>query len=462
MEWQLHTRSGMLLRLRGYRRRAILSTIAVAGIGVAAAVSATAAWGIAPGAFAGVAGLLALAALAVAHDRSVRAAVLNVAETADRVSRGDLASRAEVETGDELETLARAFNDMMNKLVEQRAILHGLEAGLLLVAKDRRIVWHNNVAARWFGIGEDGPTHCRGRVCGGGSCDACPTTACFADGGVRAFDIARDDVSGRRHFHVTVSPVRDRDGGVAQVLELVQDVTARRGLELQLRDAERLARVGELAATIAHEIKNPLASIRAAIELTAMDLPRGSRGEQLVPRLLGVVERLDASVRDLLVFVRPLELRHARCRLPDVIDESIALVAAHASVARVRIERSGWGDAPEVEADAGALRQLFANLVLNAGDAMERVAPERAELRIRIAASAGQVSVELADAGSGIAPAARESLFKPFFTTKPGGTGLGLVICRRIVEGHGGKLTLESNGAAGAVARVLIPCGEAR
>lgn len=451
----------MLRALRGYRQKAILSALATSASALALAAAAGAAWGGAAAAAVAAAGFAAIAGVGFVHDRRLRRAVAEVAGTAEGIALGDLGRRASVATGDELESLASALNRMADRLVEQRAILHGIEAAILLIDLDRRVVWHNATAAQWFSLdGASGP-RCYAAAFGREApCPACLGAACFAANASLSTDVVRHGPDGIRHYHVTGSPVRGSDGTITGVLELIQDVTERRALEAQLRESESLARVGELAATVAHEIKNPLAGIRAGLELVARDLEDGSRGAAAVPRLLALIDRLNASVRDLLAFARPSPLRLGPCPLGPVLDDAVALVRASRPVARVAIRREAPPADLVVRADPAALRQVLVNLVLNAAEAMEQVPPERAEIVISVARADGAAVVAVRDRGPGFPPEARAGAFKPFFTTKPGGTGLGLALCRRLVEGHGGTIEIDAAPGGGAAVRVRIPLGE--
>ena len=236
----------------------------------------------------------------------------------------------------------------------------------------------------------------------------------------------------------------------------------------RLERAERLASMGELAASLAHEIKNPLAGIDGAIQVMADELPATDSRKEIMLEILSQVRRLDKTVRDLLAFARPGRPDVAPCDLHQVLDRTLLLVAGDPEAKRVRVVRNYRADLPRLEADGKQLGQVFLNLVLNAIQAM----PDGGQVRIRTALrgvrdgngtgplpAGAEVEVEVTDNGPGIPAQLREEIFKPFVTTKHRGTGLGLSVSRRIVEEHGGRITVECPPGGGTTFRILLPVG---
>ncbi|HEX2188888.1 MAG TPA: ATP-binding protein [Longimicrobiaceae bacterium] len=220
--------------------------------------------------------------------------------------------------------------------------------------------------------------------------------------------------------------------------------------------AERLATAGELAAGAAHEIRNPLAAIRSAIQYLRGDYAEGSDRASLVDDLLSEVDRIDGIVEGLLSFARPPVSLPEPVELPELLGQSVGLVAARARGQRVSVAL----DVPPVlslHADPNQLKQVLLNVFLNALQAM----PDGGELRVSAAPRGRAVELRVADTGPGIAPEHLDRVFDPFFTTRPEGTGLGLSICYGIVERHGGEMEVRSEPGSGTEVVVRLPCGRA-
>jgi signal transduction histidine kinase len=251
----------------------------------------------------------------------------------------------------------------------------------------------------------------------------------------------------------------------------------------RLARAERLATLGELAASLAHEIKNPLAGISGAVQVIADDLPESDPRKGIMQEILSQVRRLDKTVRDLLAFARPGRPRLGPCDIHQVLDRVLLLLAENPRAKQVRVIRAYRADIPQLDADEEQLRQVFLNLMLNAIQAM----PDGGRVTIttrRVDWSSSQfvnsanpvdqlttrpidrsgawVEVAVSDTGPGIAPHLLEDIFKPFYTTKHRGTGLGLSVSRRIVEDHGGWIEAESPPGKGATFRVILPVAPGR
>ena len=237
----------------------------------------------------------------------------------------------------------------------------------------------------------------------------------------------------------------------------------------RLDRAERLATMGELAASLAHEIKNPLAGIDGAIQVMADELPDTDSRKEIMLEVLSQVRRLDKTVRDLLAFARPGRPDVAPCDLHRVLDRTLLLVAGDPEAKRVRVMRNYREDLPRLEADGKQLGQVFLNLILNAVQAMPDGGQVRIGTTLRGAGggngagplpAGAEVEVEIADDGPGIPAHLRDEIFKPFVTNKHRGTGLGLSVSRRIVEDHGGRITVECPPGGGTTFRVVLPVGE--
>jgi two-component system CheB/CheR fusion protein len=249
----------------------------------------------------------------------------------------------------------------------------------------------------------------------------------------------------------TIVPFLDDRGKPYQYMAIRYEVTERKRSEAQLREQTALARLGEMAAVVAHEVKNPLAGIRGALQVIGGRMPEGGRDRAIVTEIVARVDALNDIVQDLLVFARPREPKLAPVQLAVLLESTAAMVRkdpAHAGLG-ITIE----GDRPTIQADAEQLRTVFLNLLLNASQASG--AP--GGVRITIEAAAGECRVAIADDGPGMPEEVRERVFEPFFTTKHRGTGLGLPTARRVIERHSGTIDVRCPPSGGTVVVVTLP-----
>ncbi len=223
--------------------------------------------------------------------------------------------------------------------------------------------------------------------------------------------------------------------------------------EEQLRRADRLSALGELSAGMAHEIRNPLGSIKGAAEILGEDYRPGAPKEEFVQILLKETDRLDRIVREFLSFARPKTPDLQPFRANEIIESVLTLTAQAARKAGVTVEKRLDPALGPQSLDADLLKQAFLNLVLNALQAMHG----GGTLTVASRYSGGCLEVEIADTGVGIAPEHRKKLFSPFFTTRRDGTGLGLAITYRIVQNHGGTIDVASEPGKGTTFTIRIP-----
>jgi signal transduction histidine kinase len=224
----------------------------------------------------------------------------------------------------------------------------------------------------------------------------------------------------------------------------------RRAAEL-LRRAERLKTLGEMAAGMAHEVKNPLAAIRSAAQILSS---RVAGKEAEFPRLIvREVDQLNRVVNDFLDYARPAPLKREPVRLSGLVESCLQLLAPVIRDKGVNVITGFPADETAVSADPNQLRQVFLNLILNAVQATDK----GAEVALAVWRDGGCTRVTVNDSGPGIPADKLKRVFEPFYSTKPGGTGLGLPIAQRIVAEHGGRLVLESEPGKGTTATVILP-----
>lgn len=229
-----------------------------------------------------------------------------------------------------------------------------------------------------------------------------------------------------------------------------------RFLEAEISRQERLSELGNLAATVAHEIRNPLNSVSMGLQrLKAEFSPRQDHEQyaRFLNLMQGEVQRLNSIVEQFLSLARPLTLSPEEISVQEFLQELTTLVAGDASSSNVQIELEIPPGLPPLRADRNYLKQLLLNLILNGVQAM----PQGGKLTLDAHADKNQLQLTVQDRGTGIGPETLKKIFEPYFTTKPNGSGLGLSIARRIAEAHGGTLTVESELGQGSRFHVFLP-----
>ncbi len=227
----------------------------------------------------------------------------------------------------------------------------------------------------------------------------------------------------------------------------------RTSMEEKLTRAEHLAGIGQLAASLAHEIKNPLAGISGAIQIIRDELSDDDPHQPILHEVLGQINRLDATVKDLLQYARPTPPRVSRISLNAVVRRVLSVLREEPSLQRVRVAYDNVPTDTVVYADDAQVEQLVMNLLINAAHASE----QGGTVHLRIADNAVSVMLTVRDEGKGMTKDVLGKAFEAFFTTKTKGTGLGLPICRRIAEAHGGEIEIASEVGKGTVVTVTLP-----
>lgn len=239
--------------------------------------------------------------------------------------------------------------------------------------------------------------------------------------------------------------------------KMASDIERLRELNEQLIRTEKLAAAGTLAAGVAHEVNNPLASISSLIQILQTRKGTDDETREMLRLINTQIERITRVLRDMMDFARARPPARAPQDINRIVSASIRLASFDKAFQRLHLELKEDESAPHVFADADQLQQLFLNLLLNARDAM----PDGGNLCVNTAydALAKEITVEISDNGTGIAPEHRAHIFDPFFTTKPAGTGtgLGLAVCYGIVTAHGGRIEVGSNNGRGTRVCVQIP-----
>jgi len=232
---------------------------------------------------------------------------------------------------------------------------------------------------------------------------------------------------------------------------IIHDLSARVEVESRLREQTAMARLGEMAAVIAHEVKNPLAGIRGAIQVIGGRLPKESKEAHIMKEVVARIDALNDLMKDLLLFARPPQPKPLAVDLGALVKSTANLVTSDPAHAGVSIHLEG--EAPPVRADAELLNIVFLNLLVNAAHAMQ----DRGTIRVSLSAEQRMCQVVFADSGPGIPAEIREKIFNPFFTTKARGTGLGLVTAKRLVEAHEGTISIHCPPTGGTTVTIQLP-----
>ncbi len=268
-----------------------------------------------------------------------------------------------------------------------------------------------------------------------------------------------------RDLGLTTSPLLDRDGNPLGVVIVFRDLTRMKSLEERVRQGERLASLGVLAAGMAHEIKNPLGGIRGATQLLQEELPPESSCTEYTDVMIREVDRLNKIVEGLLDFSRPAPLHLRAMNVHQVLDHVAELVELEYTGKAIGIVRKYDPSLPEILGDPDQLTQVFLNFFRNGMDAMGGTG----ELTLTTGILPGyqvrsgdpvkrrMISVEVKDRGCGISPEEVKKIFLPFYSGKPDGVGLGLALCHRMIEEHGGKIDIISRPREGTCVRTSLP-----
>jgi len=249
------------------------------------------------------------------------------------------------------------------------------------------------------------------------------------------------------------APISDRQGTCIGHVKVFQDLTEIEALREQVRQVDRLAAIGEMAASVAHEIRNPLGGIRGFAALLARDIPPEDPRSRLVEKILVGTRNLNKVVDELLAYTGPIDLRLRPANCAELIDAAISYLEIGSRPITIA---NTTPHHLKVQADPDKIRQVFLNILLNAVQSIDA----DGDIRISATVEGPMISVAIRDTGCGIPSEKLKQVFSPFYTTKEKGTGLGLAIAAKIVEGHGGLLRAESELDAGTTIVVSLPKAE--
>ncbi|GGE06346.1 hypothetical protein GCM10011571_04340 [Marinithermofilum abyssi] len=342
---------------------------------------------------------------------------------------------------------------LANRIIEQ------LHEGIVVTDAWERIIEINDAACGIFGISRDGIL--------GLKLSQLLDRIAFRDGdnllekvkeGYPFCNHAASWETGAACYQVLVDydrVVLDHFGNVVSYL-IIRDVTAINSLEMQIRQTDRLAMIGQIAAGTAHEMRNPLTSIRGFLQVMKHALKeKGDLKEQgYTEIMLREIDRINDLVSEFLLLSKPRSVRFSPVQVTDVLKEIMPIIQNEALLHNVQVRFRGGREFPQVMADSELLKQVFLNLCKNAIEAMGDGGV--LTIRIKVLKQTDKLAVEVQDTGPGIPAYAKEKIFDPFFTTKENGTGLGLSVCQRILQDIGGDIHVSSK-EMGTTFSVLLP-----
>jgi len=361
-------------------------------------------------------------------------------------------------TGEEVTVRRRMENALRESEATLRAILETCVDGIITIDEAGRVLSFNPAAVRIFGFQPD-------EIVGQDVSILMPSPHAgahlsYIDRFLQTHEtriIGRGrEVLGRRKdgtefpLYLAVSDVTIRGGKM--FTGIVRDLTEFKRMQEEIVQSQKLAAIGEMAASVGHEIKNPLAGISGAIEILKDTFDNDDPRLHVMEDILFEVRRLDNTVRDLLAFSRPWNPDLQDCSLQEIAERVARAFQEQEDLTRVRF-RFGKPIDGLARVDPWLFEKVLWNLLDNANDAMGG----EGEIRFGFAEGPGFVEISVTDSGDGIPPDLLKDVFRPFFTTKNRGTGLGLAICKKILDAHGGSIYLTSTVRKGTTARIRLP-----
>ncbi len=351
----------------------------------------------------------------------------------------------------------REHNDIVKSKQQLQAIFDGITDGLIIVDRDFRIVAVNKAEAAFIGMEPQDiverpcfEVYCRGEV----ACEACPAHATFKSGAATLVPQLKLATGfHRRGVDVYTFPVKDENGETIQAIQYIKDVADRMKLQEQLREVEQLTGIGRMAANVAHEIRNPLIAVGGFARQLHEDMDPDDPRRELTLIIIEEVTRLEQILREQLTLERHLQPVLRPLDINQILRDVRKLVSHGVLSSQIRLVGELQDGLPTTVGDANQLKQVFLNIIGNAIQSTE----DGGAITVTSMQRGDTIVVRIRDSGPGIAEDVMSKLFVPFFTTRKSGSGLGLAVTRRIVENHGGEISVESKMGEGSTFQVVLP-----
>jgi PAS domain S-box-containing protein len=403
--------------------------------------------------------------LAFVVSRTSLAPIERISRQLDRISAGHFDAEPVVGQGDELGVVSTKIAGIGKQLRDVREIfsalrenvdqvMSGLEDGLLLFNTEGRAVLVSPSVENFLGRP---PENLRGQTVGEIFPPEHPIRAALeiSGEGIEPVDGKEAQLptrNGSIRIGLTVQAIVEK-GARMGTLVTMRDLESLERIGNQLQVSERLAALGRVTAGVAHEVKNPLNSMRLWLEVLKVNMPTDPEPQQAVKMLDSEIDRLDRAVKTFLSFTRPVELKLEETDLRELVDE--ALDAARPAIAKAGLElRADFAsEAAPVLVDRQLIHQAILNLLLNACD----FTPPGGHIAVGLQRDSEFAAISISDSGKGISPEDQKKIFQLFFTTRPGGTGVGLANTFRFVQLHNGRIECESEVTRGTTFRIELP-----
>lgn len=435
--------------------------------------------------------------LLILIDQKLKQNIGRLIETTRQMARGDLTRRVNIKTGDELEQLGESFNMMaeaIKKHEEQLESLVSARTHELAEEKNKLQLILDNVPSAFLML--DAKLHIESasarfesllgrprnlvmqRPCAlctifYSDASSCPAKEARATGMVcsREARLRSADEADRYFEHLAI-PIK-KNGETARILEVITEITSRKHFEARLVQTERLSAAGQMAAIVAHEIRNSLSSVNLILQMLTDSDHLQEEEHRSLTVAIEAVNRMEHVVRNLLEFARPRTAEYSKVQINDLIEQTLIFCQYQFKKKNVNLQVRLAKELPLLHLDAEHMREAITNVLLNAVEAIEpggEISVETGQLTlprtlraeyeksaILMPKGTRVVCVRISDSGCGIEPDALPHIFDPFFTTKSKGTGLGLTMTRRVLAEHEGIISVDSEPAAGSTFTIYLP-----
>jgi two-component system, NtrC family, sensor kinase len=366
-------------------------------------------------------------------------------------------ARLDGQVNRQLAELAELFQKVERAKKEWEDTVDSIDVGISLVDENCQILRANRVLANWL---HTTPSDLAGQYCyrsvyGQDERKAYCPNGRSQTGPTELVEWEMEEPRLGGIFRFSTYPLRDPDGKTIGAVNVIKDIRAEKELRAQMIQSQKLAATGRLAASLAHEINNPLQAIQACIELAQSNPGDSAKQERYLTLANEELARVASLVQQMLSFSRPANAEFKSTDIRTVVEDILSLSAKRLQHAQVQVRIDWEPGVPRVNGATNQLHQMFLNLILNAMEAM----PQGGLLQIRgYPYDDGHwVAVAFSDSGVGIPPDALDKIFEPFYTTKAEGTGLGLSVCHNIVSSHNGRISVDSTVGKGSTFTVLLP-----